>query len=226
VELGVAPTQLEGVSTAVKKAVLAEWIDFFRGGPSNILHLGIFSRVTQPLLDSLAGQTQLSSLSLKWGPYSDLRPLSKLRSLTDLSLGGAKKVVDLGPLTKLKSLTALTVDQSHEVADFAPLGELTRLQSLSIGNGYPGSDRVLPIEHLDWIRSLQNLTSLDLPGTRLDATLFDVILELRRLQHLRIPLRHRYRAKVFALADTSHAFAEVAQEYLGFDKLREEWGLR
>ncbi|MCU1422019.1 MAG: hypothetical protein JWN36_1670 [Microbacteriaceae bacterium] len=222
-EIAAAPTQLvtnHGVTQKAQAALLTGWIGFFAAGPSPILRLELSSRVSQALLASLTGQTQLESLSLKWGPYSDLAPLAALRHLNTLILNGAKQVVDVSPLGVLHELTTLQIDEAHSVTDFAPLGALTGLRSLSLGNAHPGSDRILRIENVEWMRSLRELTTLSLPGTRLEPASFEVFGDLPHLEHLRVPLRRSYRARVFALASDHAAFAEVAESYIALDGFR------
>ena len=220
-EVAIAPTQIESATLSAQRAVLKEWTDFFSASPTGITRLSVNSRVPQVLVDSLQGQIQLKSLSLKWGPYSDLAPLERLRVLEELRLGGAKKVEDLTPLVELSSLLTLTLDEPHGVADFTPLGNLSGLRSLSLGNGYPGSDKTLRLGDLTWLRGLRELHSLSLPGTSLDSSQFEVMLDLQALAELSIPLRRSYRSRVFALAESNKAFAGVARNYLDYEAFRD-----
>lgn len=144
-------------------------------------------RLPQSLLDSLAGQTQLEELEVKWGPYSDLTALSGLKNLKSLSLGGATKVTDLTPLASLSQLRALTVDQAFLVRDLSPLGQLVSLRELAYGNGYPGSDKNVDFSDFEWTRPLTNLERLHMPGSRPLNADFSVLLELPNLVYFGLP---------------------------------------
>lgn len=196
-----------------QRRILQEWIEFFASGPTRISELNLVSRVPQELLDALARQTQLRHLHVKWGPYSDLTPLKSLTKLKSLSLGGATRVADLTPLTSLDALRALAIDQPYSVHELGPLGELRSLRNLFYGNGSLGSDKVVTVNDLRWIRSLTNLRTLQLPGTRIPPPELEIVLELPRLTALSIPLRRSYRQKVLDYAPRSKAFAGVAKSY-------------
>lgn len=97
---------------------------------------------------------------------------------------------------------------------------MTWLTSLSYGNGYPGSDRVVRVDGLDWVRQLVDLETLRLPGITLTDPDLSALAELPRLASLTIPLRRRYRAQVFALAEGHPAFRALAEDYEGLDRMR------
>ena len=217
----VAATQHDPPLTAAERArVLGDWIRFLSSTRTGITDLEFTSRVPQALLDATAGQPQLRTLWVKWGPYADLSALSGLADLTTLRLGGATKVVSLGPLRDLVRLESLTVSEVHGLDDITALGSFSALRTLVFGNAYPGSDKTVVIPNLAWLRSLQELRSLSLPGTRLSDADLSPILELPQLRHLSLPLRRQYRKQVFELAAVSPVFAEVAQAYTELDDFR------
>ena len=75
----VAATQLgPRYSSSDAKRIVAEWVEFFASGPSQIQDLQFVSRTPKRLFDALAGQPQLQRLSVKWGDFDDLSALSKL----------------------------------------------------------------------------------------------------------------------------------------------------
>lgn len=58
----------------------AEWVEFFRSGPTPITDLTFTTRTPKRLFDALAGQPQLVRLSVKWGDYEDLSPLENMKT--------------------------------------------------------------------------------------------------------------------------------------------------
>ena len=227
-DLEITPTQLASnglVTAAEQRRILRDWIAFLADAPLPIRRLSFFSRVPQELLDAVAGQRQLEHLSVKWGPYSDLSALRRLTGLQSLWLQGATSVTDLAPLTSLASIDTLVVDQPFRVADPGPIGELTTLRDLSYAAAHLGTNRVLRIDSLEWVRSLRELEILGLAGTRIPAEALATLLELPRLVSLSIPLRRHYRATVVEDAQRSAAFAEVARKYDSSDEIRRRHGL-
>ena len=91
------------------------------------------------------------------------------------------------------------------------------MTSLTFGNGYPGSDKSVVLPDLNWIRSLRELRTLALPGIRLLDPDLSPLLELPKLERLRLPLRRQFRKQVFDLAQKSSVFADVAEEYEALD---------
>ncbi len=68
--------------------------------------------------------------SRRKGLISELKPLTKLNNLRELTLRG-QQITDLSPLSSLKGLVHLDVGYNH-FKDIEPLGELVNLESLSI----------------------------------------------------------------------------------------------
>ncbi|MET4159792.1 hypothetical protein [Agromyces sp. PvR057] len=219
----VAATQLDHKerSAAQRRRIFAGWIESFSTATTALARLHLVSRVPQEPLDSLTGQPQLSHLQVKWGPYRDVTALIELNQLQSLRLGGATNLHSLEPLARLPKLTELSIDRAHRLDDPLSLGSFTRLTSLSFGNGYAGSDKSVVLPDLEWVRPLQELRTLALPGIRLLNSDLSPILELPRLEQLRLPLRRQFRRQVLEFAETSSVFAEVATEYEALDSWRD-----
>jgi len=205
------------VKPSEEKRIEADWIEFLSQRPTRVVDLTIWSRVKQEVVDALSGQSQLQKLNLKWGRYSDLTTIGHLLRLSELELGGAKNVADLKPLSGLTSLRKLVVSESHEVTDLSPISHLTGLTSLTYGNTYPGSDKTVHIQSLDWIEPLVNLRHLRLPGTNLAGLDLAVLARLPKLKTLSVPVRARQRAQIFALAESSKPFRELVKTYEWLD---------
>jgi Leucine-rich repeat (LRR) protein len=208
------------VKRSEEKSIESDWIEFLSRQETRIWDLTIWSRVKQEILDAIAGQTQLRKLNLKWGSYTDLAAIGQLTNLTELVLGGAKKVVDLKPIGMLTKLRKLEVSESHGVTDLSPISNLVGLTSLTYGNAYPGSDKTVTIESLDWIVPLVELENVRLPGTSLAGVDLTVFTQLPKLKTLVLPVRARYRDQVFALAKTSKPFRGIVKTYEWLDSHR------
>lgn len=219
----VQATQLDdrGVSGAAERQrILREWIEFLAGTATNIVELQFVSRTPQELFDAATGQNQLRSLSVKWGPYSDLSALERVPLLEHLYLGGATSVDTLRPLTALRGLTDLSISQAYQADDYSELSAMIGLRSLLYGNASLGSDRNLNIADLEWLRPLAELRTLHLPGVRLISADLNPILDLPDLEDLTIPLRRSYRRQVFEFAASSPSFATVAAKYEALESWR------
>lgn len=205
------------VTRSEERRIEAEWIDFLARPQPPLRNLTIWSRVKQEILEAVGAQRQLEKLDLKWGTYFDLKPISGLGGLTELVLGGARKVVDLSPLANLTRLRRLVVSEASEVGDLAPLAALTSLTDLTLGNAYLGSDKVVHIRDLDWLEPLVELRHLRFPGTSLAGLDLSPIARLPQLETLDIPARARHRDQVLALAETSPPFRETVETYRWLD---------
>lgn len=95
----------------------------------------------EPRSDSIAGLSSLAKCSslkkftliLDGSRVRDLRPLEKLRGLTQLTLSLGSEVGDLKPLEQLSGLTWLDLDLSNsKVSDLRPLAKLSALTSLRV----------------------------------------------------------------------------------------------
>jgi internalin A len=90
-------------------------------------------------------------LALSDNQIQDIRPLSKLTSLTNLYIS-RNQIQDIEPLSKLSSLTNLYLD-SNQIQDIEPLAKLTSLKKLVIdGNPCTENQNLTPYEnHLDFL---------------------------------------------------------------------------
>lgn len=216
----VAATQLESTTLTRNEArrILDEWLEFF-ATPSPVRHLELASRVPQQLLDAAACQTQLLSLTVKWGPYSDLSAIAGLPLLRELRLRGATKVVDLSPLTALLSLELLELDQVVSVSDPSPLSSMTNLASLAFGNAYMGSEALVKVDDLEWLRPLVSLRTAELLHVKLARPDLSPLLDLPQLERVNLSMRREYRDQVRDFATRSRAFAALQAEFESRERL-------
>jgi len=142
------------LSRSERLRILAEWLDFFRQ-PSPIKHLTLWCRVTDEILHGISTQTQLETLTLHWGPYTELSHLLSFTRLRELTLGGASAITDLTPVAQLTGLTHLAVENARKLRDYSPIGQLTGLRYLDVDRGITGSRA--DAESIDFIRDLDQL---------------------------------------------------------------------
>jgi Leucine-rich repeat (LRR) protein len=206
----IAATQLESptVTRSQARRIYHEWLEFFRA-PSPIRHLDLRSRVPQEVLDAVGAQTQLVSLAVKWGPYSDLSAIAGLTALRELNLSGATRVNDLSPLTALPSLRTLALDGVTSVSDPSPLSRLTKLETLAYGNASLGSDALVKIADLEWLRPLVELRTVYLIGVKVARPDLAPLLALPRLESIGLSMRREFRHQARELAGQSRAFADL-----------------
>ncbi len=182
----VEATQLEGRFSARQASrIVEEWCDFLSAGPTAILDLSFVSRTPKRLFAALRGQTQLRTLRVKWGDYDDLSPLTALRDLTGLRLGGASSVTSLAPLAELPQLRGLAVESLRRAHDLSPLAALTELRSLELGGDWTSPRNA----HVDSIAPLGRLTHLELLELHtiiVDDLDYSPLLALTRLQRARV----------------------------------------
>ena len=150
----VLATQLS-VPTSRASRVLNGWIELFESGPTPITHLRFVSRTPARLFNSLRSQTQIASLTLKWGDYSDLSVLSEMPALRDLELGGATALTNLAPLGDLINLRDLSIEGCKRLTDYGALGRLALLEGLSVLDSLDG-----PRLHADSIEFVNELRSM------------------------------------------------------------------
>jgi hypothetical protein len=172
-------------SRSAATRVLAEWISFFSNGPSPITNLSFVTRTPKRLFDSLASQTQLELLAVKWGDYSDLTPLVGMSRLATLRLAGASSVADLSPLTRLHSLKRLEVESLRQVRDLSPLGECSALDSLELGGDWM-SPRIAHVDSVAVLRKMPQLKRLALRTMAVDDHDYSPVLTLPRIEEVQI----------------------------------------
>ncbi|HEY3612797.1 MAG TPA: hypothetical protein VGK92_03790 [Gaiellales bacterium] len=153
-------TQLDArTSPRQARTIVDGWCAFFAAGPTPITELRFTSRTPSRLFTSLAAQTQLRTLHVKWGDYGDLSPLAGMRELAELRLGGATRVRSLSPLAELPGLLNLSLVSLRDVHDLSPLGALTALRALWVG-GDGFSPRVAHVDSIAFLRRLPQLEQL------------------------------------------------------------------
>jgi hypothetical protein len=163
--VAVAATQ-HPVTRSRAVQMVDEWCEFFRSGPSPIERLEFTSRTPKRLFAALASQTQIRSLTLKWGDYDDLSVLAGMRGLSELHMGSATAITDLAPLASLPTLRKLTIEGAFRIRDYTPLGQMERLEQLGIYSSPHGS----PVLHTDSAEFLTTMSALRTLG-------FDVVID-------------------------------------------------
>lgn len=184
--LRIAATQLDArYSATAAKRIVDEWCEFFASGPSGLVDLSFVSRTPRRLFMSLAGQTQLTALRVKWGDYDDLTPLEAMHGLTELWLGGASSVRGLEPLASLAQLRELTIESLRHVRDLSPLGALVNLRLLDVGGDW-ASPRNVHVDSIGFLRSLSGLEELGLFSLIVDDLDYSPLLDLPALRSARV----------------------------------------
>lgn len=179
-------TQLgTGYSMRQQKRIVDEWCELFTTEPTPITHLGFCSRTPKRLFASLAGQTQLTALGIKWGDYEDLAPVGAMPELRELFLGGASNVRTLRPLAGLTRLRSLVIEDVGYVSDLSPLAGLTSLRHLEVGGSWMGSRRA-NLESVAFLRNLPSLERLVLQTITVDDMDYSPLLSLTNLTEIRI----------------------------------------
>lgn len=184
--LRVAATQLDArYSATAARRIVDEWCEFFAAGPSRLVDLSFVSRTPRRLFMSLAGQTQLTALRVKWGDYDDLSPLEGMQGLTELWLGGASSVRNLEPLASLAQLRELTIESLRFVSDLSPLGALPGLRFLDVGGDW-ASPRNVHVDSIAFLRNLPGLEQLGLFSIIVDDLDYSPLLALPALKSARV----------------------------------------
>jgi len=182
----IAATQLGAkFSKAEASRIVSEWVDFLSAGPSPIEELAFVTRTPRRLFESLAGQSQLRSLAVKWGDYDDLSVLHTMSQLAVLQLRGASSVRSVEPLTELRNLGALLVESLRHARDLSPIGRMEALTALDLGGNWM-SPRVAYIDSIAFLRQMPQLTSLLLHTVIVDDLDYSPILELPKLEAVRV----------------------------------------
>lgn len=185
-DVRIRATQLGTDYTAsAARRVVADWASFLSAGPSPIRRLELTTRTPARLFEALAGQSQLRSLSVKWGDYADLSPLRGMTGLEELSLRGASKVTDVKALAELTSLRTLVIEGFREIADPSPLGRLVRLTTLELGGKWV-TPRNGHLPSIGFLRELRGLTHLLLHTLIVDDLDYAPLLDLPHLQKVRV----------------------------------------
>lgn len=168
-----------------RREILAEWIEFFRSGPSPISSLVLWCRTPKRLFDALGGQTQLRALRVKWGDYDDLSVLQGMHELVSLRLGGASRVSDLTPLQRLVVLEELMLEDLRGTVALDAVGALSGVTDLELGGDWASSRRV-HVPDLGFLRSLPQLRRLVLHTMIVDDADYSPLLSLPNLVDVRV----------------------------------------
>ena len=119
-------------------------------------------------LAQVARLGSLKSLSLeRWSSLTDLRPLTALPYLEDLSITGVD-LTDLSPLGEFPNLTALRLERLPDLDDLSPLAAIPRLTELTLCD----LDGIQDLTALAALPALETLTIDALHG--LDGQLDDL----------------------------------------------------
>jgi hypothetical protein len=185
-EILVGATQLgTDYSASRARRIVEDWVRFLSAGPSPIRSLRFTTRTPARLFEALAGQPQLESLEVKWGDYADLSPLGTMTGLQHLALRGASKVTDVDPLAALRSLRSLAIEGFRVIADPSPIGRLTALTQLDLGGNWM-APRAGHLSSIGFLRELRGLTDLLLHTVIVDDKDYTPLLDLPRLQRVRV----------------------------------------
>jgi ribosome modulation factor len=164
--IAVSATQLN-VSSSQAKRVVDGWIELLASGPTLLRSIQFTSRTPARLFEALRGQTQLESLEVKWGDYSDLSALSEMTRLRHLVLLGARSVTSVDPLASLTGLETLELDGCERLRDLSPLGQLHSLVELTVEPSlWSSRQRVSSIDFLRGLRRLRRLRFAPLVESR------------------------------------------------------------
>jgi hypothetical protein len=181
----VAATQLgTEYSAAAARRVVDDWVGFLSAGPSPIRELEFTTRTPRRLFEALAGQPQLRLLTVKWGDYSDLSPLTGLIELRHLALRGASGVHDLSPIGVLTYLESLAVEGFRQIPDLNPLASLQCLTSLELGGNWM-TPRNAHVDSIEVLRQLPGLRRVHLHTLIVDDKNYSPLLALPNLTAVR-----------------------------------------
>jgi hypothetical protein len=184
--LVVSATQLgDAYSASAARRVIDEWIEFFASGPSAVRELTFTTRTPARLFASLASQTQLETLRVKWGDYDDLAPLAEMSHLRELELRGASKVDRIDDIGGLTCLATLVIEGFRSIDDPSPLARLSQLKRLELGGNWMSS-RNGHIPSLEFLNELGSLETLLLHTLIVDNKDYSPVLALRRLKKVRV----------------------------------------
>lgn len=157
--VAVRASQVADLTAYQQARLLDSWSDFFAAGPTGIWDLSFPMRMPKRLFESLASQTQLRSLAVRWGVFDDLSALQGMTNLVELELESATSVTTLEPLRALGKLETLELGGTWRVQDYAVIGSLTTLRQLGLGGG---SEKRQHVQSLEFLPLLRNLRKLDL----------------------------------------------------------------
>lgn len=184
--ISIGATQLDGDFTPTRaRNIVDDWCSFFRSGTSAITDLTFTTRTPKRLFESLAAQTQLEALRIKWGDYEDLSPLTGMKPLRTLVLGGASSVRTLEPLAGLNEVETLLIEGLKRVRDLAPLARMSGVVDLEVVGDWM-SLRVAHVDSIGFLRDMQQLRRLILHTMIADDLDYSPLLALPNVKEMRV----------------------------------------
>jgi hypothetical protein len=130
----------------------ADWLTSL--APVAVLPLEILSMTGCPRLTDIKPVAQLHGLewlSLTRIPVTDLDPISSLRKLKTLALGGHGHVLDLTPVARLPKIRQIFLTEISEETDLTPLSKTRDLNIvLDEGQRVRGIDRLHRSTRIEW----------------------------------------------------------------------------
>lgn len=184
--LVVAATQLgTDYTDSQGRRIVREWEEFFSSGPSPIGELHFVTRTPRRLFEALRGQTQLHTLTVKWGDYADLSPLAEMTHLRKLHLSGASSVQDLQPLAGLLGVQDLVIEGLRRVRDLSPLTGMSAVTDLELGGDWI-SPRIARVESFAFLRNMPQLHTLLLHSIAASDLDYSPLLHLPNLTWVRV----------------------------------------
>jgi hypothetical protein len=178
----ISATQLGSkFSASEAKNIVSEWMKFFSSAPSPIQELSFVTRTPKRLFESLAGQSQLQSLAIKWGDYDDLSVLKSMGRLSVLQLRGASSIRSVEPLAELPSLGALLLGSLRHAHDLSPIGRSESITALDLGGDWK-SPRTAHIDSIAFLRQMPQLRRVLLHTIIVDDLDYSPILGLPNLE--------------------------------------------
>ncbi|GAA1121783.1 hypothetical protein [Citricoccus alkalitolerans] len=176
----VAATQNDDLTATQARKLVAEWMEFFASGPQPFTSLEFLTRTPRRLFETLAHQTQLEQLEVKWGDYNDLSPIAAMPRLHTLKFQSIPSVTSVDPLASHPSLHILQLHGLHDARDMTALGTLPALRDLSLG-GDMNSIRIAHIDSLDFLTGLPQLERLFLGCLIVDSKNYTPMMSLPNL---------------------------------------------
>lgn len=155
----VAATQNDDLTATQARKLVAQWMEFFASGPQPFTSPEFVTRTPRRLFETLAHQTQLEQLEVKWGDYNDLSPITAMPPLHTLKLHAMPSVTSVDPLESHPSLHTLQLHGLRDARDMTALGTLPALGDLSLG-GDMNSIRIAHIDSIDFLAGLPQLERL------------------------------------------------------------------
>ena len=135
----------------------AHWINFLKTNTKALKVLAVWSELNQTVLDAICEQENLEELYLRWGKYSDLSGLKKLKKLKYLYVGPSSRVTTIEPIGHLIDMIAIELNNLKKVEDYSPLANLHKVQQIFLNANDDGKPTT--IKDLEFVRWKKELVS-------------------------------------------------------------------